>query len=55
MIVRNQGNPSEKVLSKLRPEHSEMLKYGVRVETTDEAEWKGTCFLYRTVFHREVA
>lgn len=53
MITRNQGNPSEEVFSKLRPEYSERLKYGEGGETADEAEWKG--FFYRRVLHEEVA
>lgn len=44
MIVRNQGNSSELVFSKLRPAYSEMLKYRVGAETAGEAEWKGKWF-----------
>lgn len=54
MIVRNPGNPSEGVFSKLRSEYSKMLKDRVGAETANEAEWKGKWFFFRTVIHQVV-
>lgn len=53
MIVRNQGNPSEEVFSKLRPEYWEMMKNG---EWRQQMKQNGkvNVFFYRTVFHKEV-